>query len=74
MPKKQKNKTIEKGEYLSAELLQIGVGEKLVVPYKLFSLNTIKSTVAQINHNAKLDCRFSTNGKSNIAAVITRTE
>jgi len=64
-------KKIKRGDRLQVALIELSVGERVKVPYRYFSENSIRSTVSQLKVGKPLD--FDINTQSNVAAIITRT-
>lgn len=65
-------KKIKRGERLQPSILELKVGESIQVPYRLFSENSIRSTISQMKANYPHE--FNVNARSSMAAVITRTQ
>lgn len=64
------SKKLKRGDRLTLALADLQVGESMSVPYRLFSENSIRSTVVQFKSGKNLS--FEVNAKSNVAAIITR--
>ena len=59
---------------LMTELLSLRPGEKLIVPYRLYSSNSIKVTVAKINANREYGRKYTTRSNGEISMTVTRLE
>lgn len=68
-------KKIKRGDRLQVALLELNVGESVKVPYRHYSENSIRATVTQMK-KAKDDnpVEYDINARSNVAAIITRTQ
>lgn len=62
-------KKFNRGDKLRATLLEMEVGDKVKIPFRLYSENTLRVTKAQIKRELGLDFEIST---SATAATFTR--
>lgn len=67
-------KKIKRGDRLKVALLELNVGESVKVPYRHYSENSIRATVTQLKTKETNPAEFDINARSNIAAIITRTQ
>ncbi len=68
------NKKIKRGDRLQVTLLELNVGESVKVPYRLYSENSIRSTITQLKKSGDAPFAYDIDARSNVAAVITRTQ
>lgn len=68
-------KKIKRGDRLQLALLELNVGESVKVPYRHYSENSIRATVAQLKkYRIGNPIEFDVNARSNVSAIITRTQ
>ena len=65
-------KKIKRGDRLQLALTDLNVGESVKVPYRFFSENSIWATASQLKADKAVE--FDINTRSNVAAVLTRTQ
>lgn len=65
---------IKRGDRLQVALLELNVGESVKVPYRHYSENSIRSTVTQLKKGSKDPIGYDIDARSNVAAIITRTQ
>lgn len=65
-------KEIKRGDRLQVALIELEIGDAVKVPYKHYSLNSIRATASQLKADRNL--QYDVNARSNVAAVITRTQ
>lgn len=65
-------KKIKRGDRLQLALTDLNVGESVKVPYRFFSENSIRATASQLKADKAV--KFDINTRSNVAAVLTRTQ
>ena len=64
-------KKIKRGDRLQVALKELSVGDTLIVPYRLYSENSIRATICKMKkEDANL---YEIDSRSNIAAAIKRT-
>lgn len=68
---KPPTKKIQRGDKLTPALTALNVGESLLVPYRLYSENTLRCRVSNIKLSSGLE--FTVNARSNVSASVTRT-
>lgn len=67
-------KKIKRGDRLQVALLELNVGDSVKVPYKCYSENSIRATVTQLKKSRKDPIGYDINVRSNVAAIVTRTQ
>lgn len=67
-------KKIKRGDRLQVALLELAVGESVKVPYRHYSENSIRSTVTQLKKSREDPIGYDIDARSNVAAIITRTQ
>lgn len=67
-------KKIKRGDRLQIALLELSVGDSVKVPYRHYSENSIRATVTQLKKGSDATVEFDINARSNVAAIITRTQ
>lgn len=68
-------KKIKRGDRLQVTLLELNVGESVKVPYRHYSENSIRATVTQLKKGKENNpIGFDINARSNVSAIITRTQ
>lgn len=68
-------KKIKRGDRLQVSLVELAVGESVRVPYRLYSENSIRATITQMKKaNDGNAAVYNINARSNVAAIITRTQ
>ena len=65
---------IKRGDRLQVALLELNVGESVKVPYRHYSENSIRSTVTQLKKGSEDPIGYDIDARSNVAAIITRTQ
>lgn len=67
-------KKIKRGDRLQVALLELSVGDSVKIPYRFYSENSIRATVTQLKKDRGISVGYEINVRSNVAAVITRTQ
>ena len=67
-------KKIKRGDRLQVSLIELNVGESIKVPYRYYSENSIRATVTQMKTKEDNPAVYDINARSNVAAIITRTQ
>lgn len=67
-------KKIKRGDRLQIALKELAVGESVIIPYRLYSENSIRATVCKMRKEDTASFRYEIDSRSNTAATITRTE
>lgn len=67
-------KKIKRGDRLQVALLELNVGESVKVPYRHYSENSIRATVTQLKKGSEDIIGYDIDARSNVAAIITRTQ
>lgn len=65
-------KKMQKDERLTYALLELQQGQSLEVPYRLYSVPTIRSTASALKLGGHGE--FAVNARGNVAALVTRTK
>lgn len=63
---------IKRGDRLQLVLIELSIGECVKVPYRFFSENSIRATASQLKSDKAVE--YDINTRSNVAAIITRTQ
>lgn len=63
---------IKRGDRLQLVLTELSIGECVKVPYRFFSENSIRATASQLKSDKAVE--YDINTRSNVAAIITRTQ
>lgn len=68
-------KKIKRGDRLQVSLIELKIGESVRVPYRYYSENSIRATITQMKKaNEDNPAVYDINARSNVAAIITRTQ
>lgn len=67
-------KKIKRGDRLQVALLELNVGDSVKVPYRHYSENSIRATVTQLKKGCENPIGYDIDARSNVAAIITRTQ
>lgn len=67
-------KKIKRGDRLQVSLIELNVGDSIKVPYRYYSENSIRATITQMKAKEDNCAVYDINARSNVAAIITRTQ